>query len=104
MPWIAEAGDSDFVEVVERAPVAVVVDLWATWCGPCRMVSPALEQLATERAGRIKLVKIDVDRAPVLSQRFEVRAVPTLMVVRNGEVVARQPGAVPLPQLRSWLD
>jgi thioredoxin 2 len=104
VPWIAEAGDSDFVEVVERAPVAVVVDLWATWCGPCRMVSPALEQLATERAGRIKLVKIDVDRAPVLSQRFEVRAVPTLMVVRNGEVVARQPGAVPLPQLRSWLD
>jgi thioredoxin 2 len=68
------------------------------------MVSPALEQLATERAGEIKLVKVDVDSAPKLSQRFEVRAVPTLMVLRDGEVIARQPGAAPLPALRSWLD
>ncbi|MEK6439579.1 thioredoxin [Pseudonocardia sp. T1-2H] len=104
VPWIADAGDDDFAEVAERAPLPVVVDLWATWCGPCRMVSPALEQLATERAGEIKLVKVDVDSAPKLSQRFEVRAVPTLMVLRDGEVIARQPGAAPLPALRSWLD
>jgi thioredoxin 2 len=104
LPWIADAGDDDFAEVAERAPVPVLVDLWATWCGPCRMVSPALERLATERAGELKLVKVDVDTAPRLSQRFEVRAVPTLMVLRDGEVLARQPGAAPEPVLRNWLD
>jgi thioredoxin 2 len=104
LPWIADAGDDDFAEVAERAPVPVLVDLWATWCGPCRMVSPALERLATERAGELKLVKVDVDQAPRLSQRFEVRAVPTLMVLRDGEVLARQPGAAPEPALRNWLD
>ena len=104
LPWIADAGDDDFAEVAERAPVPVLVDLWATWCGPCRMVSPALERLATQRAGELKLVKVDVDKAPRLSQRFEVRAVPTLMVLRDGAVLARQPGAAPEPALRSWLD
>jgi thioredoxin 2 len=104
LPWIAEAGDDDYAEVVERSPVPVLVDMWATWCGPCRMVSPALEQLATERRGQIKLVKIDVDKAPLLSQRFSIQAVPTLMVVDNGQIVARQAGAAPVPQLRRWLD
>jgi thioredoxin 2 len=104
LPWIADAGDDDFAEVAERSPVPVLVDMWATWCGPCRMVSPALEQLATERAGQIKLVKVDVDAAPRLSQRFEIRAFPTLMVLRDGEVVARQAGAAPVPVLRNWLD
>jgi thioredoxin 2 len=104
LPWIADAGDDDFAEVAERAPVPVLVDLWATWCGPCRMVSPALERIATDRAGELKLVKVDVDSAPRLSQRFEVRAVPTLMVLRDGEVLARQPGAAPEPALRAWLD
>jgi thioredoxin 2 len=104
LPWVADAGDDDFAEVAERSPVPVVVDLWATWCGPCRMVSPALEQLATERAGDIKLVKVEIDAAPRLAQRFEVRAVPTLLVMRDGEVVARQAGAAPVPALRSWLD
>jgi thioredoxin 2 len=104
LPWIADAGDDDFEEVAERSPIPVLVDLWATWCGPCRMVSPALERLATERAGQIKLVKVDVDTAPRLSQRFEVRAVPTLMVLRDGKVLARQPGAAPEPALRSWVD
>ena len=74
----------------------VLVDLWATWCGPCRMVSPALEQLASERAGEVKLVKVDVDEAPAMSQRFTVQAVPTLLVLDRGEVLARQAGAAPL--------
>jgi thioredoxin 2 len=104
LPWIVDAGDDDFAEVAEHSPVPVLVDLWATWCGPCRMVSPALERVATDRAGDLKLVKVDVDSAPRLSQRFEVRAVPTLMVLRNGQVLARQPGAAPEPALRSWLD
>lgn len=104
LPWITAAGDDDFAEVVERATLPVLVDMWATWCGPCRMVSPALEQLATERAGRVKLVTVDVDAAPALAQRFAVQAVPTLMVLREGKVLARQAGAAPLPVLRGWLD
>ena len=104
LPRIAEAGDDDVAAVAERASIPVLVDFWATWCGPCRMVSPALEQLATERAGVIKLVKVDVDRAPTLSQRFQIQAVPTLLVLRGGEVAARQPGAAPVAVLRRWLD
>jgi thioredoxin 2 len=104
LPWIVDAGDDDFAEVVEHSPVPVLVDLWATWCGPCKMVSPALERIAVDRAGELKLAKVDVDSAPRLSQRFEVRAVPTLMVWRDGKLLARQPGAAPEPALRSWLD
>jgi thioredoxin 2 len=104
LPWLADAGDDDFADIVERSPVPALVDMWATWCGPCRMVSPALERLAADRRGQIKLVKVDVDAAPRLSERFQIRAVPTLMVVRNGEVLARQAGAAPEPALRSWLD
>jgi thioredoxin 2 len=104
LPWIVDAGDDDFAQVAEQSPVPVLVDMWATWCGPCRMVSPALERIATDRRGRLKLVKVDVDASPRLSQRFEVRAVPTLMVLRDGDVLARQPGAAPEPALRSWLD
>ena len=104
LPWIADAGDDDFHEVAEKAAIPVLVDLWAAWCGPCRMVSPALEQLARERAGRVKLVKVDVDKAPGLSQRFDVKAVPTLFVLRDGEVLARQSGAAPANMLRDWLD
>ncbi|MCW2587605.1 MAG: thioredoxin [Mycobacterium sp.] len=65
-------------EVVECSSVPVLVDLCATWCGPCRMVSPALEQLATERAGQLKLVKVDVDKAPAVAQQLAIQAVPTL--------------------------
>ena len=104
LPWIAEAADDDFAAVAERASIPVLVDFWATWCGPCHMVSPALEQLATERTGVIKLVKVDVDRAPALGQRFQIQAVPTLLVLRGGEVAARQAGAAPVAVLRRWLD
>ena len=104
LPWIAEAGDDDFAAIAERASIPVLVDFWAPWCGPCRMVSPALEQLATERAGVIKLVKVDVDRASALGQRFQIQAVPTLLVLRGGEVAARQAGAAPVAVLRRWLD
>ena len=104
LPWIADAGDDDFAEVAEQGRLPVLVDLWATWCGPCRMVSPALERLATERAGLIKLVKVDIDTAPAIARRFGVQAVPTLLILRDGEVAARQAGAAPLPTLRSWVD
>jgi thioredoxin 2 len=104
LPWIAAAGDADFADVAEKSSVPVLVDLWATWCGPCRTVSPALEQLATERAGQLKLVKVDVDKAPAISQRFAVQAVPTLLLLDHGQVLGRQAGAAPVGALRNWLD
>lgn len=104
LPFIVSAGDQDFTEVVDKASVPVLVDLWATWCGPCRMVSPALEQLATERAGQLKLVKVDVDANRAVSQRFEVQAVPTLLVIDHGQLLSRQSGAAPVGALRNWLD
>jgi thioredoxin 2 len=104
LPWIVNAGDDDFAEVAEHASVPALVDLWAPWCGPCRMVSPALEQLATEMAGKLKLVKVNVDDSPKLQQRFAVQAIPTLLLLRNGAVAARQTGAAPASALRAWLE
>ena len=104
LPWIVDAGDSDYATVVEKSPVPVLVDFWAPWCGPCRTVSPALEQLATERAGTLKLVKVNVDTAPALSQRFGVQAVPTLVITRGADVLDRRAGAAPVAALRTWLD
>ena len=104
LPWIADANDAGYAAVVEEAVVPVLVDLWAPWCGPCRMVSPALENLARQYAGKVKLVKVNVDESPAISRRFEVQGIPTLLLVRKGEVVARQTGAAPEPTLRAWLD
>ena len=104
LPWIVDGSDGNFAEVVEKSPVPVLVDLWAPWCRPCRTVSPALEQLATERAGTLKLVKINVDSAPQLSNRFAVQAVPTLMITKGSEVLDRRAGAAPVAVLRTWLD
>ena len=104
LPWIANATDADYAAVVEEALVPVVVDLWAPWCGPCRMVSPVLENLARQYAGKVKLVKVNVDESPAISRRFEVQGIPTLLLVRKGEVVTRQTGAAPEPTLRAWLD
>ena len=104
LPWIADAGDDTFGEVAEAASLPVVVDLWAPWCGPCRLVSPALEQVATDLADRIKLVKVNVDTSPKLQQRFAVQAIPTLLVLRHGRVTARQSGAAPAAELRTWVE
>jgi thioredoxin 2 len=102
LPWIAEARDSDFVDVTD-ATVPVLVDLWAPWCGPCRMVSPALEHLAAAFAGRLKLVKVNVDEAPGVAQRFSVQGIPTLVLLEHGELLASRTGAAPEPVLRDWL-
>ena len=99
-----EATEEEFSEVVEQAKIPVVVDFWAEWCGPCRMVSPALESLARQFANRIKLVKVNVDHAPDLSRRFEVQSIPTLLVLRGKEVIGRKIGADSEPSLKAWLE
>lgn len=104
LPWMAEADTATFDAVADSTRIAVLVDLWAPWCGPCRMVSPALERLARANAGRVKLVKVNVDEAPAISERFGVRGIPTLLVLRRGSVVARQTGAPPEPALQAWLE
>ena len=104
LPWITDAGDDTFKAVAEEPTVPVLVDLWAPWCGPCRMVSPVLQSLARRYAGRVKLVKVNVDEAPRTSQRFGVQGIPTLLVLRGGNVVSRQTGAAPEPALAAWLD
>ena len=104
LPWVVNAGDGSFGEVVERARLPVLVDFWAPWCGPCRLVSPALEQIAADLAGQIKLVKVNVDTAPVLQMRFAVQSIPTLMMFRDGQVAASQIGAPPARELRAWVN
>ena len=104
LPWVVDAGDSDFAEIADRATLPVLVDIWAPWCGPCRMVTPVLEQLATEMAGRLKLVKVNADEAPELSRRFEAQAIPTLLLLKQGRVIDRQVGAAPAHVLRSWIQ
>jgi thioredoxin 2 len=104
LPWVVDADDTTFADIADAATVPVIVDLWAPWCGPCRMVSPALEQLASDLAGQVKLVKVNVDVSPRLSQRFGAQAIPTLLVLRGGQVTARQTGAAPLATLRAWVN
>jgi len=104
LPWVVDATEGEFHEVAEKATIPVVVDLWAPWCGPCRMVSPALEALAHQFANRIKLVKVNVDDAPGLSRRFDVQSIPTLLLMRGSEVISRQIGAVPEAALRQWIE
>jgi thioredoxin 2 len=104
LPWVADADDGTFHDVVDASAVPVLVDLWAPWCGPCHLVSPALEKLANEFAGKVKLVKVNVDESPSIQQRFGVQGIPTLLVTDKGDVVARQTGAAPESTLRSWLE
>ncbi|WP_242900767.1 thioredoxin family protein [Actinomadura terrae] len=103
LAWIAEADDTIFTEVVEGAPLPVVADFWAPWCAPCLRISPALERIAADLAGRMKLVKINVDDAAGLSGKLDVRHVPTLMVFHCGEAVARLPAGAPADQIRAWV-
>ena len=104
LPWIVESDDAGFADVADNATIPVLVDLWAPWCGPCRAVSPVLESLARELAGRVKLVKVNVDESPALAQRFQARSIPMLLVLRSGKVVAEQVGAAGERVLRPWLE
>lgn len=103
LPWLVDAGDGDFAAATETSQL-VLVDLWAPWCGPCRMVAPILERLAAQYAGRVKVVKVNVDDNPRTSARFDAQSIPTLVMLREGSTVARLVGAQPEPVLRQRID
>ena len=100
LPWVVPAGSADFAAETAAA-VPVLVDFWAPWCGPCRAVAPVLESLARDRAGQLKVVKVNVDEAPDLARRFEAASIPTLLLLRDGREVERVVGALPRPQLEA---
>ena len=104
LPWIVDADEATFAEVAERSPLPVVVDLWAPWCGPCKAVAPGVEQAARKLAGRLKVVKVNVDRAPAVSARYDARSIPTLLILDKGVVKDRQVGAVPPDALLRWAE
>ncbi|MDQ1247349.1 MAG: thioredoxin 2 [Actinomycetota bacterium] len=103
LPWLVSADDADFHQAV-AAPGVVLVDLWAPWCGPCRMVAPVLESLAKRYAGKLKVVKVNVDDCPATAARYDARSIPTLLVMRGGAVVDRVVGAQPEPALARTID
>ena len=104
LPWIVNAGDENFAEIAEGAASPVLVDVWAAWSAVCAKANPALERVAGQLAGQIKLVKVNVEDAPELQRRFVVEAVPTLIVLRGTRILAYRAGAPPEPSLRAWLD
>ena len=103
LPWIVDADKDSFDEEI-RASVPVLVDFWAPWCAPCRMVSPVVEKLGRDNAGRMKVVKLDIDPAPEIAARHGVQGIPLLLLFEQGQEVDRLVGAHPEGRLRQWLE
>jgi thioredoxin 1 len=96
--------DATFDDEVRNSEIPVVVDFWAEWCGPCKMIGPALEELSAEYAGKVKIVKVNVDENPSSPAQMGVRGIPALFLFKDGQVVSNKIGAAPKAALKSWID
>ncbi|MDB4842208.1 thioredoxin [Planktomarina sp.] len=98
------ATDETFDSIVKDSKLPVVVDFWAEWCGPCKQIGPALEELSVEMEGKIKVVKVDVDSNPSAAAALGVRGIPALFLFKDGQVISNKTGAAPKAALKSWID
>ena len=96
--------DADFTEEVLNADLPVLVDFWADWCGPCKMVAPVVEELAADYDGRLKVMKVDVDSSPLTAGNYGIRSIPTLLIFKDGKPVQQVVGAVPKQMLQEKID
>jgi thioredoxin 1 len=104
MADVVQLSDSDFQSQVLQATEPVLVDFWAPWCGPCRMIGPVVEELARENAGKLKVAKVNIDTSPNVAMQYGVTSIPTLIVFHNGEVVDRFLGIQPKQRLQEAID